>query len=48
MGHVIIGLLIGFVFGVVLTLIFRIPVEKKLTAERDALKASAQGAIGKL
>lgn len=44
----IITAVVSFVAGVIATLAFRIPVEKKLAAERDALKASAQGAIGKL
>ena len=39
---------ISFFGGVILTLLFRIPVEKKLAAERDALKASAQGFVSKL
>ena len=39
---------VSFLVGVVCTLIFRIPVEKKLAAERDILKASAQKEIGKL
>ena len=40
--------LVSFFAGVIATLIFRIPVEKKLAAERDALKASAQKTIEKL
>ena len=39
---------VSFLVGVALTLIFRIPVEKKLVAERDALKESAKQAIGKI
>lgn len=39
---------VSFVAGVIVTLIYRIQVEKKLASELDALKASAQGAIGKL
>lgn len=44
----VITAVVSFVVGVILTLIFRIPVEKKLAAERDELKASAQGFISKL
>lgn len=44
----IITVVVSFVAGVIATLIFRIPVEKKLAAERDALKESAQKEIGKL
>lgn len=39
---------VSFVAGIVLTLIFRIPVEKKLKADLDSMKISAQNAIGKL
>jgi len=39
---------VSFFAGMIFTLIFRIPVEKKLAAERDALKESAKQAIGKL
>ena len=44
----VITAVVSFVVGVIATLIFRIPVEKKLAAERDALKESAQKEIGKL
>ena len=44
----IITAVVSFVVGVVATLALRIPVEKKLAAERDALKNSAKEAIGKL
>jgi hypothetical protein len=47
MAYVIIAV-VSFLAGVVATLAFRIPVEKKLAAERDALKNSATSAIGKL
>jgi hypothetical protein len=39
---------VSFIAGVIVTLIYRIQVEKKLASELDSLKASAQGAIGKL
>ena len=39
---------VSFFAGVIITLIFRIPVEKKLAAEREAMKASVEKQIGKL
>ena len=39
---------VSFLVGVIATLIFRIPVKKKLAAERDQLKAAAQNTLGKL
>ena len=39
--HYFIGGIVGFVLGVILTLIFRVRVENKLKAEAEALKAAA-------
>lgn len=43
--HVFIGVVIGFVVGVVLTLLFRVPVENKLRAEKDELEAKIKAKL---
>jgi len=43
--HVLDGVVIGFVAGVVLTLLFRVPVEYKLKAEKAALEAKIKAKL---